>query len=80
VSSIATKHKIRHYSDLFSPAEITLECLDINSQLLMLGGWDGCISTYSRKGDEYIFEDIQPVAEVPIKQIKMVGKTFVHDQ
>jgi hypothetical protein len=58
-----------------------VECLDANNHLLVIGGWDGCVSTYSRKGADYIFEEIQPIAEVPIKQIKIIEKTiFIRDQ
>jgi hypothetical protein len=81
VTALPTKHKFKGYSDLFSPAETTVECLDVNQHLLVLGGWDGCVSTYSRKNNDYQFEDIQPIAEVPIKQIRLYERmVFIRDQ
>lgn len=55
MQSLLTKHKIKHYPDVFSPSETTVECLDANQHLLVLGGWDGCVSTYSRKNNDYQF-------------------------
>lgn len=55
IAAIPTKHKVKHYSDLFSPAETTVECFDINQHLLVLGGWDGCVSSYTRKNNEFQF-------------------------
>lgn len=77
---IQTKHKVKHYSDLFSPAEITVECMDVNEGLVVFGGWDGCVSLY-KTNTELTFLTIQPVSEVPIKDVKLYKKMlFVRDQ
>lgn len=81
-AAVQTKHKVKNYSDLFSPAEVTVECLDVSEGLVALGGWDGCVSLYSSKTNmELNFLAVQPVSEVPIKEVRLFKRMlFVRDQ